>query len=118
MLLVFFSMCIALLTTNLLLTFSKICFSLRAIDSPFLFLIDPLLLQFLTGIHLPRGSNLAGTHLRQRRHAFRHCCIVDTQTLWVKIPHEYCELTSPNPPFPSTLYCLNVSLVIGCLKET
>ena len=29
-------------------------------------LLYPLLLQFLAGVHLPRGSYLAGTHLRRR----------------------------------------------------
>lgn len=28
-----------------------------------------------------------------------------------------CSLTSPNPPFPSSLYCLNACLVMGCLEE-
>lgn len=28
-----------------------------------------------------------------------------------------CGLTSPNPPLPSSLYCLNACFVMGCLKE-
>lgn len=31
--------------------------------------------------------------------------------------NKYQSVTSPNPPFPRTLYCLNPCLVMGCLEE-
>lgn len=74
-----------ILTTNLELTFCRICFSFRAILSPLRFLI-----RFFS--------------------SFLHAYIFPVARTW----HAQ---TSPNPPFPSTLYIRNVFFVTGWLKK-
>lgn len=40
-----------------------------------------------------------------------------TEHWYLSIKANQCRLTSPNPPFPRTLYCLNACLEMGCLEE-
>lgn len=80
-----FSCIFGILTTNLELTFCRICFSFRAILSPLRFLI-----RFFS--------------------SFLHAYIFPVARTW----HAQ---TSPNPPFPSTLYIRNVFFVTGWLKK-
>lgn len=113
-----------LLTTNLLLTFSKINFSLRAMDSPFLFFIlffSSFLQAYIFPVALTWQAHTWGEKIQPKWYLLH--CDHSNHNASRGVIHFFfllqssSSLTSPNPPFPSTLYCLNVSLVIGCLTE-
>lgn len=121
---------LSVLTTNLLFTFSRICFSLSAMASPFRFLIR-FFSSFLQAYILPVARTWQAHTCSQGRWANRdQLCsswgyrssrrggagpgptipLLPTPSGALAWP-----LTSPKPPLPRTRYCLKVFLVTGCL---
>lgn len=68
------------------------------------------LLQLFAGVHHPGGSDLTSPHLEKKN-------ILKNKHGALIFMNKYQSVTSPNPPFPRTLYCLNPCLVMGCLEE-
>lgn len=120
---------LSVLTTNLLFTFSRICFSLSAMASPFRFLIR-FFSSFLQAYILPvartwqahtwsqdRGGKWgpAAAFLRvigsERLRGWSGPLYPTSALCWALA----WPLTSPKPPLPRTRYCLKVFLVTGCL---
>lgn len=114
---------LCVLTTNLLFTFSRICFSLRAMASPLRFFIR-FFSSFLHAYILPVARTWQAHTCSQvdrnkwgPSHALAEggrvqaygtpSTILCKDTRWA--------LTSPKPPLPRTRYCLKVFLVTGCL---
>lgn len=120
---------LSVLTTNLLFTFSRICFSLSAMASPFRFLIR-FFSSFLQAYILPVARTWQAHTWSQGRWANRDqlCPSWGHKGLGTGVgpgptvphiptPSEILAwpLTSPKPPLPRTRYCLKVFLVTGCL---
>lgn len=111
------------LTTNLLFTFSRICFSLSAMASPFRFLIR-FFSSFLHAYILPVARTWQAhtcSQGRQEQMGDSHALAGGGKVQGYHTPSSVlCKgtsrpLTSPKPPLPRTRYCLKVFLVTGCL---
>lgn len=118
---------LSVLTTNLLFTFSRICFSFSAMASPFRFLIR-FFSSFLHAYILPVARTWQAHTWNQGRWANRdQLCPFwgyrsSEKGCYTTVPHHPSPsgalawpLTSPKPPLPRTRYCLKVFLVTGCL---
>lgn len=118
---------LSVLTTNLLFTFSRICFSLRAMASPFRFLIR-FFSSFLQAYILPVARTWQAHTCSQDQMGTSYALLGATGTQsWEGGGQDppypspaLCRalawpLTSPKPPLPRTRYCLKVFLVTGCL---
>lgn len=77
----------------------------HGLSSPLLYVS---LLQLFAGVHHPGGSDLTSPNLVKKT-INKHGALIFIS--------QYQSVTSPNPPFPRTLYCLNPCLVMGCLEE-